>query len=510
MPHLSATAQETPAKPAIIMADSGEIVTYGELDHRSNQAAQLFRLCGLKAGDHIAMMMTNCRQFLEIAEGAMRSGIIFTPISTHLKGDETAYILENSGARLFIATMDLADVATTMIERAPTIEHFYMVGGVLDGFESWEEATDILPNTPIDDQAMGAPMLYSSGTTGKPKGVFVPPQAEQFDAPSALSRALGPAFGFGPETTYLSPAPLYHAAPLNYNLMVLETGGTSVIMGRFDPVRALELIEEYEITHSQWVPIMFIRMLKLPEEVRQQFDVSSMQMAIHAAAPCPIDVKEKMIEWWGPVIVEYYSSSEAAGFTVIDSATWLEHKGSVGKPLFGVPHILDDEGNELPPGQVGAIYFSDLTNSFVYHNEPEKTQEAYNEQGWATCGDMGYLDEEGYLYLTDRKNFMIISGGVNVYPAEIENVLIGHEKVADVAVFGVPDDEFGETVQAVVQPANWADATDETAFELIEWLRERMSHIKVPKGLDFMEHLPRMDNGKLYKRHLMEGYKNRD
>jgi fatty-acyl-CoA synthase len=293
-------------------------------------------------------------------------------------------------------------------------------------------------------------------------------------------------------------------------MLVLDTGGTTVIMEKFDAVRALELIEAYRITHSQWVPIMFVRMLKLDEAIRRQFDLSSMQVAIHAAAPCPIDVKEKMIEWWGPVIVEYYSSSEGAGFTLIDSASWLEHKGSVGKALFGVPHILDDEGNELGAGEVGTIWFSDIHNAFEYHNEPTKTKEAYNASGWTTIGDVGYLDAEGFLYLTDRRNFTIITGGVNVYPAEIENLLIGHEKVADVAVFGVADEEFGEVVQAVVQPANWTEATDDLAAELIAWMKERLSAIKVPKALDFMEQLPRMDNGKLYKRHLMEAYRNRD
>ncbi len=510
MPHISITAAETPHKPAIIMANSGEMVTYKELDERSNQVAHLLRICGLKAGDHMAMMLENCRQFLEITAGAMRAGIIFTPISTHLKEDETAYILDNCGADLFVASHTLAGVAERMVTQNTGVKHFYMVGGVEPGFHSWEETVDALPNTPIDDQAMGTAMLYSSGTTGKPKGVFNRPYTEIFDEPLPLTLSLGAAFGFGSETTYLSPAPLYHAAPLHYNLVVLDTGGTSIIMEKFDAVRALELIEEHRVTHSQWVPIMFVRMLKLPAEERERFDTSSMQVAIHAAAPCPIDVKEQMIEWWGPVIIEYYSSSEAAGFTIIDSNDWLNHKGSVGRSLFGVPHVLNEEGEELPTGQVGTIWFSDIANKFEYHNEPAKTAEAYNDQGWTSVGDMGYLDEEGYLYLTDRKNFTIISGGVNIYPAEIENLLINHEKVADVAVFGIPCEEFGEAVQAVVQPANWADATDETALELMAWLKERLSHIKIPRSLDFLEELPRMDNGKLYKRHLMEAYRNRD
>lgn len=510
MPHISITAAETPHKPAFIMANSGEMVTYGELEARSNQVAHLFRLCGLQSGDHVAIMVENCRQFLEITTGAMRSGIIFTPISTHLKEDETAYILENCGAKLFVASHSLSSVAVHMVGSAQALRHFYMIGGIEDGFLSWEETVDVLPVSPIEDQAMGTTMLYSSGTTGKPKGVYNKPYTEIFDEPLPLTLSLGAAFGFGPETTYLSPAPLYHAAPLHYNMVVLDTGGTSIIMEKFDALRALELIQEHRVTHSQWVPIMFVRMLKLPKAQRTQFDTSSMQVAIHAAAPCPIDVKEQMIDWWGPVILEYYSSSEGAGFTLIDSQDWLNHKGSVGRPLFGVPHVLDEEGNELPAGEVGAIWFSDIANKFEYHNEPVKTAEAYNNDGWTSVGDMGYLDDEGYLYLTDRKNFTIISGGVNIYPAEIENLLINHEKVADVAVFGVPCDEFGEAVQAVVQPANWVDATDETALELMAWLKERLSHIKIPRNLDFMEQLPRMDNGKLYKRHLMDAYRNRN
>ena len=284
-------------------------------------------------------------------------------------------------------------------------------------------------------------------------------------------------------------------------------GGTSIVMEQFDPERALALIEEHSVTHSQWVPIMFIRMLKLPEEVRERYDVSSMQMAIHAAAPCPVEIKEQMIEWWGEVIVEYYGASEGAGFCVIDSANWLTHKGSVGPALVGVIHIVDDDGNELPTGEIGTIYFSGEQARFEYHKEPEKTADAYNERGWATTNDVGYLDEDGYLYLTDRKNFMIISGGVNIYPQEIENMLVNHEKVADVAVFGIPNEEFGEEVKAVVEPMNWADATDETAIEIMEWLRERISHIKMPRSLDFHPNLPRTDAGKLYKRHLVDEYR---
>jgi fatty-acyl-CoA synthase len=347
-------------------------------------------------------------------------------------------------------------------------------------------------------------MLYSSGTTGKPKGVFRAPENIDLDAPHPLKLA-GAYYGFNADTVYLSPAPLYHAAPLHYNTLNLIQGGTSIIMERFDPEEALALIEKYKTTHSQWVPVMFVRMLKLPESVRGQYDVSSMQRAIHAAAPCPIDIKRQMIDWWGPVICEYYSSSEGVGFTIIDAEDWLAHPGSVGRPLTGIPKILDEQLQELPIGEVGQIYFAEVAR-FEYFDEPGKTEEAFDTRGWGTVGDMGYLDGEGYLYLTDRKNFMIITGGVNVYPAEIEGLLVTHPQVADVAVFGIPNEEFGEEVKAVVQLMNHAQATQETAEDLMQWMKERLSSVKVPKSIDFMEQLPRMDNGKLYKRHLMDAY----
>ena len=507
MPHPRHTAALVPHKPAIIMGESGEIVSYRDLDRRSNQIAQLFRHLGLQRGDHIALMLDNRAEFLVICLAAQRAGLVYTPISTHLREAETAYIIGNCHARLFLVASNFASVAERLLKDSPAVEHFFMLDGVRPGFESWEEHTAAQPEEPIADQANGVPMLYSSGTTGKPKGVYVAPASDDVDTPHWLASSFGAVFGFGEETVYLSPAPLYHAAPLHYNMMNLFLGGTSVIMEKFDPEYALALIEEHRVTHSQWVPIMFVRMLKLPAERRERYDLQSMQFAIHAAAPCPIEIKQQMIDWWGPVIVEYYGSSEGVGLTMIDSPQWLEHRGSVGPALLGELHIVDEEGRELPPGEIGTVYFGGPQARFEYHNEPEKTAECYNERGWATTGDLGYLDEEGYLYLTDRKHFTIISGGVNIYPQEIENLLITHGKVADVAVFGVPHEEFGEEVKAVVQPQNWADATDEVAIELLEWLRERLSAIKMPRSIDFRAQLPRLDNGKLYKRHLVEEYR---
>ena len=505
MPTITEQARATPDKPAFIMGASGEVVTFAELDAKANQIAQLLRASGIETGQHIAMMLKNCREFIEVVFGCSRAGVVFTPISTHLKNEETAYIINNCNARLFIASASLADVATEAAEHAPELLRKFIVGGETAGFEDWQSAVASQPSDEISDQSLGVPMLYSSGTTGKPKGIFRAPQNTDLDAPHPL-KLVGAYYGFSDTTVYLSPAPLYHSAPLFYNTLNMTGGGTSIIMDRFDPEQALALIERYVVTHSQWVPSMFIRMLKLPEGIRERYDVSSMQRAIHAAAPCPIDIKRQMINWWGPVICEYYSSTEGVGFTLIDSEDWLAHPGSVGRPLTGVPKILDDEMKVLPPGEVGQIYFDEI-GRFEYFDEPGKTDEAFDTRGWGTVGDMGYLDADGYLYLTDRKNFMIITGGVNVYPAEIEGLLVTHPQIADAAVFGIPNEEYGEEVKAVVQLLDHEEAGDALAGDLILWMKERLSSVKVPKSVDFMEQLPRMDNGKLYKRHLMEAYK---
>ncbi len=506
MAHISTTAKVTPDKPAIIMGNSGKVTTYAELDERTNRIAQLFRSHGLQRGDHIGMMLENDPQFLEIVQGALRCGLIFTPISTHLRKEETQYILENCNAKLFIGSKKLAAVAEELVGGIPAIQHYYMINGTVPGFESWEDAVAAMPAERVADESYGTPMLYSSGTTGQPKGVLTVNELESLDDVHPSMQAFAAFFGIDENTVYLSPAPLYHAAPLHYNNLILAMGGTTVIMEKFDGEKALSLIQEHQVTHSQWVPIMFIRMLKLPEDVRGKYDVSSLKLAIHAAAPCPVDVKHQMIAWWGPVLMEYYAGSEGSGMTIIDSNTWLQRPGSVGQAINCEVRICDDEGEEVAQGEVGTVYFANGPR-FEYHNEPEKTQKSYNRHGWSTLGDVGYLDEDGFLFLTDRKNFMIISGGVNIYPQEIENLLITHAKVADVAVFGIPNAEFGEEVKAVVQPVDFESADESLAHELIEWCREHLSHIKVPRSIDFMKELPRMENGKLYKRHLQEAYK---
>ena len=487
------------------MAGSGETVTYGELEARSNQGAQLFRSLGLRPGDHIALFLDNHPRFFEICWAAQRSGLYYTAISSRLTAAEVEYIVGDCGARLFIAGTALTQVAGEVVGRMAGVAHYYAVGGELPGCQSWEAAVAGQKATPIADEISGYDMLYSSGTTGRPKGIKAPFLDEPIDSVNPLLMLSQKLYGIGPDTLYLSPAPLYHAAPLRFNMTIMRMGGTSLIMEHFDAEEYLRLVEMHRVTHSQLVPTMFVRMLKLPEEVRKKYDVSSLQCAIHAAAPCPIKVKEQMIAWWGPILMEYYAGTEGNGFCAIGSADWLAHKGSVGKALIGELKIVGEDGQELPVGEAGTIYFAN-GRPFSYHNDPDKTAQAFNGQGWSTLGDIGYVDAEGYLYLTDRKAYMIISGGVNIYPQEVEDLLVTHPKVADVAVFGVPSEEFGEEVKAVVQAADPRAAGPELARELIAFCRQHLSPIKCPKSVDFEAELPRHPTGKLYKRLLRDRY----
>jgi long-chain acyl-CoA synthetase len=508
MLHPVAHARTHPDKPAYIMAATGETVTYGELDGRANQGAHLLRELGVGRGDGIAIMLDNHPRYLEIMWAAERIGAYVTCISSKLMVDEAEYIVRDGECRVFIASAGVSGCAQQLGPRIADLARF-MVGGTIDGFESYEAARDAQPDTAVDDPAHGQVMLYSSGTTGKPKGVRFPLPEEAFGAYVSPLVGLGRAlYGWAEDMVYLSPAPMYHAAPLRWSMAVNQIGGTVVIMEKFDAERALELIERHRVTHAQWVPTHFIRMLKLPLEIRARHDLSSLKAVWHAAAPCPIPVKEAMIDWWGPIVHEYYAGTEGNSFHAISAAEWLTHKGSVGRNLTTITHICDEDGNEVPPRTEGAIYFEAPGGgrTFVYHNDPDKTAEGTNRHGWTTLGDVGWMDEEGYLYLTDRKSFMIISGGVNIYPAEIENLLVTHPKVADVAVIGAPNDEMGEEVVAVVQPRDMAEAGAALAAELTEYARTHLSHVKAPRRVDFRAELPRHDTGKLYKRLLRDEY----
>ncbi|MDP6343909.1 MAG: AMP-binding protein [Alphaproteobacteria bacterium] len=503
--HPGIHAAENPDKPAYIMANSGQVVSYGQLNAASNRGAHLFRSLGLGLGDSIAIFMENNAEYLQICWAAHRAGLYYTCISSYLTAEEVDYIVADCAAKVFITSFDKAEAAAELAALMPGVHTRLMVGGAIDGYQAYEEVIATRPEGPIADEYEGADMLYSSGTTGRPKGIKIPIEGEPLGTPLRMSGLLGDVYGIDAETIYLSPAPLYHSAPLRFNMGMLRNGATSIVMERFDPEAALQLIERYRVSHSQWVPTMFVRFLKLPAEVRGKYDLSSLRVAIHAAAPCPVQVKQEMIDWWGPVLFEYYAGTEGNGFCSINSKEWLAHRGSVGRALVGELHILDDDGQALPPGQPGAIYFSDGPD-FVYHNDPEKTAESHNADGWSTLGDVGYLDQEGYLYLTDRKAFMIISGGVNIYPQEVENLLVSHPKVIDVAVVGVPHPEFGEEVKAVVQPVDPAHAGPALENEILDYCREHLSHVKCPRSVDFEAELPRHDNGKLYKRLIKDRY----
>src|SRR5438874_4345136 len=506
MTHPSVYARTQPNKIAHQMAGNGKAISYRELDELSNQGAQLFRALGLKEGDHIAFLMENRLAFMEICWAAQRAGLYYTAISRYLTEEEIAYIVTDCGARVFITSPNCADKVKGLIKGEPGEPLFFMVDEPAPGFRSWDKEAIAMPATPMSDEVAGYDMLYSSGTTGRPKGIKKEFEGKAIDVPNPLLKILcADMCGMSSDSIYLSPAPLYHAAPLRFNMMAITLGGTSIIMEHFDAEEFLRLVEKYKATQSQLVPTMFVRMLKLPDEVRMRYDVSSLKGAIHAAAPCPVDVKAKMIEWWGPILIEYYAGSEGNGVTVSTSQQWLTHRGTVGRAVVGNIKILDENDEELPVGQIGTVYFADAP-VFPYHNDPDKTKRAYNAKGWSTLGDVGYLDGEGFLYLTDRKSYMIISGGVNIYPQETEDVLITHPGVADVAVFGVPNEEMGEEVKAVVQPHDPKRAGKELEAELIAFCKTRLSAIKCPRSVDFEAELPRTPTGKLVKRHLRDRY----
>ena len=509
-------AEADPDKPAVILYPSGTTVTFGEMEARANQLAHLFRQAGLREGDAVAILMGNNEHYHTVMWAARRAGLYYVPINTHLTAAEAAYIIDNSSAKAIVGSAALRPVLEGLAEHLPNglPELLLMAGadrsatevsgGTLEDWLPYPDCVSGQSVDPIEDEIEGDLLQYSSGTTGRPKGIRRElTHLSPAEAPGLMTALVS--FWADPDGVYLSPAPLYHTAPSVWSMSMQAAGIPVVVMERFDAEGALDAIGRHRVTHGQFVPVMFTRMLKLPKRVRNSYDVSSLTRVMHAAAPCPVEIKKQMIDWWGPIVDEYYASSEAIGSTLITAEEWLAHPGSVGRPMAGNLHILNEQGEELPPGEPGEVYF-ESASTFEYLNDAEKTAASRHHRGWMTVGDIGYLDEEGFLYLTDRRHHMIISGGVNIYPQEAENMLVTHPRVMDAAVFGIPDEEMGQSVKGVVQLVDPAEASEEFAEELLAWLRDRLAHFKCPRTISFEAQLPRTDTGKLYKQSLIEKY----
>ncbi|MGE2716283.1 AMP-binding protein [Mycolicibacterium litorale] len=501
-------AQQYPNRVALVMADSGESLTYVEFEAHANQLAHFLRDHGVQPGERVAYMMENCLANV-VAQGAgERTGIYYTLINYHLTADEAAYIVNDSAARVVITTRPNADVARQLPQRCPNVERWLMVDkpAEVTEFEDYADVVSSYPTSPVDGEKLGLALLYSSGTTGKPKGVLRPRLDLDPADPLPIFQLVPKVYHTRPDMVFLQPAPLYHSGPQSATAESLRCGGTCVIMQRFDAERFLQLVEKYRVTNTLVVPTMLSRILQLPPEVRAKYDVSSLEAIAHGAAPCPPSVKRAMIDWLGPILFEYYGSTEANGSVICDSYEWLAHPGTVGTPLVGELFILGPDGEQLPPGEPGVVWIKGATN-FQYLNDPEKTRSAQSADGsMSTNGDIGYVDEEGYLYLTDRVGFTIVAGGVNIYPREIEDVLAEHSAVADVAVIGVPDADMGEAVKAIVElrPNTAADGIED---ELIGYCRTRLAKFKCPRSIDIVDDMPRNTNGKLMKVELAKRYR---
>ena len=496
-------AAARPDHAAIINATTGDTVTYGELDAFANRMARWLRNKGIAPKQSVGLLLENRPLYLEVVWSTQRMGAMLVPVATRLTAPEIAYILADAECSLLLTSPAFADVSRELAQIAPDLH-------IID-IDSEQFASEIAAQSSemIDDPVPGQYMLYSSGTTGHPKGIVPAPlPSDDITAPNPLVglATMGVGMPADGSMVYLSPAPLYHAAPLGWCTTAHRLGGTVVIMEKFTPEGALAAIEKYRVTDSQWVPTHFVRMLKLTQEERSGYDLSSHSRAIHAAAPCPVPIKQAMIEWWGPIIQEYYAGSEGIGMSLVKSEDWLAKPGTVGKMIYGKAHVCAPDGSELPPGETGLLFFEN-DKLPTYHKDPDKTAEAMHPQGWMTLGDIGHLDEDGFIFLTDRKSHMIISGGVNIYPQEIENLLVAHPQVMDAAVIGAPDPDLGERVVAVIQPVDMTRAGEDFEQELRAYLEPQLSRVKMPKAFDFRPELPREANGKLYKRTLRDEYR---
>ena len=495
-------AAARPDHAAIINASTGESLSYGELDGFANRMARWLRGQGVERRTSVGLLLENRPLYLQVVWSTQRIGAMLVPVSTRLTAPEIAYILADAECSLLLTSCRFAGIVEELRRIAPDLT----IVDVDD--EAFVRDVGSRSSDMIDDPVPGQYMLYSSGTTGHPKGIVpAPPPSEDITAPNPLVGLATMGVGMPADGTmvYLSPAPLYHAAPLGWCTTVHRLGGTVVIMEKFTPEDALAAIEKYGVTDSQWVPTHFVRMLKLPEEERTRYDLSSHARAIHAAAPCPVPIKQAMIDWWGPIIQEYYAGSEGIGFSLVKSEEWLSKPGTVGRMLYGKTHVCAPDGSELPAGETGLLFFENETLP-TYHKDPDKTAEAMHPQGWMTLGDIGHVDEDGFIFLTDRKSHMIISGGVNIYPQEIENLLVSHPQVLDAAVIGAPDPDLGERVVAVIQPIDMKIAGEAFEQTLCDYLEPQLSRVKMPKQFDFRPELPREANGKLYKRELRDEY----